>query len=222
MWAVVPLKSPDGAKSRLAGVLNVAQRRHLFFALAKRVILALHATPGIDTVAVVTASAEVAAFARSLNAELIRQAADFGTSSAFASAVRQLGALRLRQLLMIAGDLALVSPPALGRIVALAGSRPGVVVVPDRHRLGTNALLCTPPEVMAPCFGADSFRLHLRAAEAAGVPAYALDVEELALDVDVAEDLEYLRIHGGAPALQLFQALRLDTQVERCREASLE
>ena len=208
MWAVVPLKSPDEAKSRLASVLSAAQRRHLFLTLAERVIRALQATPGVAVVAVVTASAEVADFARSLDAELIRHAADFGTASAFMSALVHLRPLRLERLLMVVGDLPLVTAAALERVVALADSQPGIVVVPDRHRVGTNALLCSPPEVVAPCFGGDSFRLHLKAARAAGVPARVLELEALALDLDVAADLDYLRAAGSAPAAQLWQALR--------------
>jgi 2-phospho-L-lactate/phosphoenolpyruvate guanylyltransferase len=184
------------------------QRRQLFFALAERVIRALHATPSIEVVAVVTASSEVTAFAKSLDAEVIRHAADFGTASAFASAVQHLQPLKLERLLMIAGDLPLVSSAALEQVVALADPSAGVVVVPDRHRLGTNALLCAPPDVVAPCFGGDSFRLHLQAAQAAGVPAQVLEVEELALDLDVAADFEFLRSQENVSALQLIQALQ--------------
>jgi 2-phospho-L-lactate/phosphoenolpyruvate guanylyltransferase len=221
MWAVVPLKSPDEAKSRLTTVLNAVQRRELFFALAERVIRALHATPGIDVVAVVTASTEVATFARSLQAEVIRHAADFGTASAFASAVLHLQPMRLERLLMIAGDLPLVSSATLQPLVALADAQPGVVIVPDRHGLGTNALLCTPPGVIAPCFGSNSFQHHLRAAETAGVPARVLQLEALALDLDVAADLEYLRVNGGTSGLQLLQTLwQTETPTAFTREAA--
>src|SRR5690348_4882516 len=102
MWAVVPLKSPENAKSRLAGVLSPVQRRHLVFALAERVISALQATRGIDDVAIVTANKEIAAFARRLGAQLILQTDETGTASAFAAAVAQLQPLQLRRLLMIA------------------------------------------------------------------------------------------------------------------------
>ena len=50
-WALVPLKSRERVKSRLATVLSPEQRVRLFFALAERVIQALHATRGIDSVA---------------------------------------------------------------------------------------------------------------------------------------------------------------------------
>lgn len=208
MWAVVPLKSPENAKSRLAGVLSPVQRRHLVFALAERVISALQATRGIDDVAIVTASKEIAAFARRLGAQLILQTDETGTASAFAAAVQQLQPLQLQRLLMIAGDLPMVSSAAIEQVIAAADTQRGVVVVPDRHHLGTNALLCAPPDVMAPCFGQDSFRSHLDAAESVGISARVLDVKELALDLDVADDLEYLRNEGGTRAMQLFQALQ--------------
>jgi 2-phospho-L-lactate guanylyltransferase len=208
MWAVVPLKSPDEAKSRLKAVLNAAQRRELFFALAQRAISALRATPGLDVVAVATASPEVAAFARAQQVEVIRHAADFGTASAFASAVHHLQPLRLERLLMIAGDLPLISSEALQQLLALADAQPSVVVVPDRHGLGTNALLCTPPDVIAPCFGNNSYQQHLRAAEQAGVTTRILQSESLALDLDVPEDLDYLRATCNATGLQLLRTLR--------------
>ncbi len=207
MWAVVPLKSPDRAKSRLGSVLSAMQRRRLFFALAEQVIRALQATRGIETVAVVTSDAEVAAFTRALNAQLIRQPGDFGTASAFASAVHELRPLKLERLLMIAGDLPLVSPAALERVLAAADAVTEVVLVPDRRRVGTNALLCAPPDAMAPCFGGDSFRQHLAAAEAAGLRARVVESDELALDLDVSDDLDYLRIHGLVPAAQLLKTM---------------
>ena len=208
MWAVVPLKSPEHAKTRLAGVLSAVQRRQLLFVLAERAIRALHATPGIDGVAVVTASKEVAEFAGRLGAQSIPQLEENGTADAFSSAVRHLKPLALQSLLMIAGDLPLISTEALQQLIARADSQPGVIVVPDRHRLGTNALLCAPPDVMAPHFGNNSFRLHLRAAEASGVAAQVFDLPELTLDLDVADDLEFLRTHYEERAQHLLHALQ--------------
>jgi 2-phospho-L-lactate guanylyltransferase len=206
MWAVVPLKSPERAKSRLAAVLGTAQRRHLFFALAEQVIRALRATRRIETVAVVTSDAEVAAFARALGAQPIRQPGDFGTTCAFATAVHQLRSSNPAGLLMIPGDLPLVSSAALERLIEAADAVPGIVVVPDRRRQGTNALLCTPPDAIAPRFDGDSFAGHLAAAAAAGVAARVVEIEELALDLDVGEDLEYLQRHRGADAVRLLTA----------------
>ena len=85
MWAIVPLKSPDTAKSRLAQVLSPEQRRALFFELARRVLTALQETSGISQVAVVTASEEVARFAQGFDAMILREPCDAGTAQAFAA-----------------------------------------------------------------------------------------------------------------------------------------
>ena len=115
-WALVPLKSPDRAKSRLAGVLTPARRARLFLALAERVICALRATPGIDNVAVVTASPEIADFSRSLQACPLVQPADAGMSAALEFGLRELQALAPDRVLMIPGDLPLISSAALAAV----------------------------------------------------------------------------------------------------------
>jgi 2-phospho-L-lactate guanylyltransferase len=205
-WALVPLKSPDRAKSRLAGVLSPAQRASLFLVLAERVISALRATPGIDHVAVVTASPAIADFSRSLQAHPLVQTADAGMSAALEAGLHELRAFAPARVLMIPGDLPLISPAALSRFLASAGHAPGVAIVPDRRRAGTNLLLCAPPDAVAPCFGGHSFERHLAAAAAAGVDARVLHIEELALDLDEPQDLEYLQSQDSASAAQLFEA----------------
>jgi 2-phospho-L-lactate guanylyltransferase len=67
------------------------------------------------------------------------------------------------------------------------------VIVPDRHGQGTNALLLTPPDVMAPAFGPGSFARHAARARAAGAAIRVADVSSLGLDVDTPEDLAALR-----------------------------
>lgn len=208
MWAVVPLKSPERAKTRLSAVLTPAQRRHLSFALAERVIDALHSTRGIDVVSVVTASPEIASFARSRGAQPIHQPDEMGTASAFAAAVRELQPLRMSRLLMIAGDLPLVSADALERLIEVSAADSSAVIVPDRHRIGTNALLCAPPDALVPCFGDNSFQRHVAAAQAAGLTARVLEIDELALDLDSADDLQFLQLHGGMRAARLLASLQ--------------
>ena len=86
------------------------------------------------------------------------------------------------------------------RVRRRAGS---VLVVPDRHGTGTNALVLTPPGALAPSFGPGSCQRHLEHARAAGIHGELVDVPTLALDVDTSEDLDALAqrlagIRGGA------------------------
>ena len=63
-------------------MLNAAQRLHLFYALAHRVIEAATHTPGIAGVTVVTASEDVVAFAANLGAQCLQLDRDRGTAQA--------------------------------------------------------------------------------------------------------------------------------------------
>ncbi|MGH8515879.1 MAG: 2-phospho-L-lactate guanylyltransferase [Panacagrimonas sp.] len=197
MWAVVPLKPPSLAKSRLAAVLTPDQRRTWFFHMAQRAIDALRATRGVERVVVITADAEVARFAQQHGAMVLAESRADGTSQAFATALAQLRSPSLRGVLMMAGDLPLVSSRALETLVD-AASRHEVVIVPDRLQRGTNALVCSPADAIPPCFGDDSYARHLAAARAARRSYCTLQLEALALDIDVPADIERLyRDHAG-------------------------
>lgn len=216
VWAVVPLKSPDTAKSRLSLALDASARRRLFYAMAQHVIRTLVQTPGIAGVAVVTASPEVAAFSRRLRARVIREEFDAGTAQACRSAVEHLSGCADR-LLMISGDLPLLSAHALAALVDLREPVPLVAIVPDRRRVGTNALLCTPPGVIPICFGPDSFRLHIAAALEHGAELRIVESDAMALDIDEIEDLQelrrWIRAEPTAVPAEVQDALRLAEEV---------
>ena len=64
-----------------------------------------------------------------------------------------------------------------------------MLVVPDRHGIGTNALLLHPPDAMEPSFGEGSHARHLGNARAAGIHAETVQLPSLALDLDTPDDL---------------------------------
>jgi 2-phospho-L-lactate/phosphoenolpyruvate guanylyltransferase len=189
VWAVVPLKSPESAKSRLSGVLSAPQRLRLFYTLAHRVVDAAMHTPGIAGVTVVTASEAVVAFAENLGAQCLRLENDLGTAAACSRALDALHVGRNASVLFVAGDLPLISPSALMPLVALSQESPIVAIAGDRHRFGTNALLCAPGGAIPLCFGEASFAKHLAAAAHLRVTTHIVDSAMLALDIDEPADL---------------------------------
>jgi 2-phospho-L-lactate/phosphoenolpyruvate guanylyltransferase len=65
---------------------------------------------------------------------------------------------------------------------------PSVVLVPDRHGRGTNALAIAPPAAIEFAFGGDSRDAHRDAATRAGARYVELD-GPLTLDLDTPDDL---------------------------------
>jgi 2-phospho-L-lactate guanylyltransferase len=90
----------------------------------------------------------------------------------------------------VPGDCPALDPAEVSALLALRGD---VVIVPDRHGTGTNALALTPPDVMAPAFGEGSFDRHRALAAAAGASFVVADARSLELDVDTPDDLAALR-----------------------------
>lgn len=200
LWAAVALKSPHAAKSRLRERLDTVSRRRLFLAMAEHTLRTLAQTPGIDGVAVVTASEEIAALAARHGATVIREGQESGTAEAFRTAVEALSD-RAARLLLISGDLPLLSTAALTALIAAGGGARPVVIARDRHGRGTNALLCTPAANLPLHFGEDSLARHLAAARARRLEVRVVNDEALALDIDEAEDFELLLHHARSATL---------------------
>lgn len=190
MWAAVPLKASVSAKSRLSGVLSPLDRRELYFLMARTVLASLKGAASIDEVLVVTSASEVAEFADGLGCKVTMQSHDHGLSSACRAAVARAVDAGAAALLIVPGDLPLISTSIVQELVA--GATPGVTIVPDRNRRGTNALLCWPPDAIPMRFGSDSFSLHSADAKDRGLVLRVLEDPRLALDIDQAEDLERL------------------------------
>jgi 2-phospho-L-lactate guanylyltransferase len=184
--AILPVKSFGRAKQRLTG--GFADRPALAAAMVADVLDALGSVEGLDGVIVVTASEHAATSARAAGAIVVHDPVEAGQSAA-----AQLGiaaAAGAERVLLVPGDCPALDPDEVGAL--LAHTEP-VVIVPDRHGTGTNALLLSPPSVMAPAFGEGSFARHAALARAAGVDPKVVDVPSLGLDVDTPDDLAALR-----------------------------
>ena len=197
---VIPVRSFEGAKSRLGAVLDAEERRDLVERLLRRTVAAALATPGVVDVVVVSPDPEVLAIAVAAGARPLAQRSR-GLNPALQEARAAIAADRL---LILPADLPTVAAVDLAQVLAAgdtAGS-PSVVLAPDRHGRGTNALLLTPPEVIDPAFGGDSRAAHAWLASSADA-AYAEIPGILGLDLDTADDLllvESLRV--GSPSVR--------------------
>ena len=195
--AVVPVGTLDGAKSRLGETLDAEERRDLATRLLARTLEAALATPGIDEVLVVTPDDEVRQLAARAGARPIRQQSQ-GLNVGLRQARDEVLASGGDALVVVPIDLPLISPEALQAVLAPLDDRrrPLVVLVPDRHGRGTNALLVAPPDAIEFGFGGDSRRAHAACAADAGARFVELD-GPLSLDIDTPEDL--LLVEQRAP-----------------------
>lgn len=206
-WAIVPLRGLESAKTRLGAELDAEERLELVVAMAERTLVATRDAGRIEGTVLVTADPAAARLAERFGArtivqrvaglnEAIREARTVATNAG-ATAVLvvpiDLAAISAEAVdeLVTAGEAATMTPPAA------APGGPLVVVVPDRHGSGTNALLVSPASAIEPAFGPGSRAAHERAAAAARATYLELG-GPLTHDVDTAEDLLALEASGHA------------------------
>lgn len=187
--AIIPVGALEGAKSRLGGMLDAEEREDLARRMAARTIDAAVATPSIVEVLVVTPDDRVRQLALDHGGRPIRQRGR-GLNHGLREARDEAVAAGADAVLVLPIDLPLVSPEALERVIAplRATRRPLVVLVPDRHGRGTNALLVAPPDATEFAFGGDSRTAHRDLAEAAEAAFVEVD-GPLSLDLDTPDDL---------------------------------
>ena len=195
--AIVPVGTLDGAKSRLGGTLDAEERRDLAARLLSRTLDAVLATPGLRETIVVTPDDEVREIAARAGARPVRQRSH-GLNVGLRQAREEVLAAGADALLVVPIDLPLISPPALEAVLAPLDdpARPLVVLVPDRHGRGTNALVLAPPDAIEFGFGGDSRRAHAACAADAGARYVELD-GPLSVDLDTPDDL--LLVEERAP-----------------------
>ncbi|HKE79229.1 MAG TPA: 2-phospho-L-lactate guanylyltransferase [Solirubrobacteraceae bacterium] len=190
--AVLPVKHFDDAKQRLDRTLTAGTRRVLAEAMVSDVLRALRSCTRIDTVMVVTGESGAQALARAYEAETMPDD-DRGHSHAARSGIDWALERNYDRVLLIPGDCPALDPREVDALVDSGLSAPDVVIVPDRHGEGTNALLLTPPDAIAPSFGPGSRARHEQAARAAGARCRIAEPRSIVLDVDTAEDIAVLR-----------------------------
>jgi 2-phospho-L-lactate guanylyltransferase len=191
--AVLPVKRFARAKQRLRDAVDAPGRERLAEAMLGDVLDVLSTVSELERVVVVTAEPIAVALAAEHGAHVVDDPDEAGQSAAVALGVLAARELDAQRVLLVPGDT-----PALDArdVRALLERSEPVVVVPDRHGTGTNALVLTPPGAIAPAFGVGSRARHESAAVAAGLEHAVVEPPSLVLDVDTPDDLDALRAGG--------------------------
>lgn len=190
-WVVIPVKPPEGAKTRLAGELSPTEREALVRAMLGHVYSVVKASGNVDRVLILGPS-------RLGLPDDVPLLADPGTglNPALQSVLPQIEAERL---IVLHADLPGITAT---EIAALADAPPGEIAIgPDRHGKGTNALSLPLPRAkdFTFAFGPDSYARHVAEAGRLGIAIETIRSPGLERDVDEPEDLADAARLTGTP-----------------------
>ena len=189
-WAIVPVKPLQRGKSRLAEVLTQEERLDLNRRLLAHTMDTLTAIPDIEHILVVSRDQAALSLAREYGARTVQEHGAPQLNIALARATIVARTYATRGVLILPADLPLITPEDIQTLLSRAVDPPVVVIAPDRHRQGTNALLVCPAGVIEYEFGPGSFERHCASARQAGAHLEICELPSLALDMDLPEDLK--------------------------------
>lgn len=190
MWAIVPLKYFEDAKSRLADVLSASERQLLVRTMARDVLRALADCDLLHGILINSRESEVFALAQEYGAEVFVEPRGSGLSESVTLASSWLQKeRRATGTLIVHADI----PLATGAdFHALLKDHQRFSLVPDDEHLGTNCIVASPPNPIEYRYDGKSFEPHLQAAKARGLEPRICEIPGLQLDIDTHLDLSKL------------------------------
>jgi 2-phospho-L-lactate guanylyltransferase len=197
LWALVPAKLGATVKTRLGAVLTHAERAALAHAMLSDVLAALREVAALSGVAVITRDDSVATLAGDHGAVALREERADGLNAGVAEGIAGCRARGASAVIVVMGDLPMLTAAEIARVVALLPEH-GIVLVPSLDGTGTNVLALRPPGALPEThFGAGSLARHRAAAARLDLATVTCALPGAAVDIDTVDDLAHL-LHGGA------------------------
>lgn len=199
IWAVVPVKPLRRGKSRLAGVLTEEERTLINYIMFGNTLKVLNQVKEIDHILVVSRDPSALALARDYGARTVLEDKEAHTSLnvALTRATQVARTFSATGVFIVPADIPFIQEEDIRAMISCVKTTPAVVIHPDRHMDGTNALLVVPPGSIEYSFGVGSFGRHCDIAKVKGICLEICQLPSIGLDLDTPEDLEIVREHGG-------------------------
>jgi 2-phospho-L-lactate/phosphoenolpyruvate guanylyltransferase len=188
IWTVIPVKELARAKQRLAPLLSPRTRQDLAAAMFEDLLKALSVVGGLSGVVVVTIDPAASEIALRYGAKIWTDGAHDGHTGAVAAAAHRLAANGSAMLTM-PGDIPRVAATDVASLLAAHAGGAAFTIAPAWDERGSNAILCSPADLVPLRFGPDSFFPHLDAARALGLQPTVIRNDAIGLDLDEPAEL---------------------------------
>jgi 2-phospho-L-lactate/phosphoenolpyruvate guanylyltransferase len=204
VWAVVPVKEFAGAKQRLSSRLSSQERRALAMTMLEDVLEAVSAVRELAGVLIVTVDPVATSLASRYGARIVTDGARDGHTGAVTAAARLLVSEGGAGMMTMPGDIPRLSSEEIAATLAAHRAAPAFTIVPAHDDLGSNTIVCSPPNAVPLRFGEDSFFPHLDAARAQGIEPLVVRHPGIGMDIDNPIDLvTFLRMSPSVRTLTL-------------------
>ena len=189
IWAVIPVKEFEGAKHRLSPLLSPEQRRLLAETMLSDVLDAVAGASRLAGILLIPLEPRAKALAERIGARVETEGAHEGHTGAVLAGRRILAREGRGGFITMPGDIPAVRAAEIDAVIAAHRPAPSFTISPAHDDLGSNAVLCSPPESVPLRFGENSYFPHLDAARGQGIEPTILRQPGIAMDIDHPVDL---------------------------------
>jgi 2-phospho-L-lactate/phosphoenolpyruvate guanylyltransferase len=188
--AIIPVSRFTHAKTRLSPTLTQLERENLLKSMLKDVIGVLKHK--VSEVVVISSDEEVLRYVDDMGVVSLKEEGTTDLNGALIQAIKWCSKLS-DQVLIVPSDVPLMKVEHVEKMIQM-GETADLVIAPSKGG-GTNALLC-PVIDMEMKFGECSFFEHLKVASSKNWNYAVFDSFYMSLDVNTAEDLGEIMLHG--------------------------
>lgn len=198
IYAIIPVSRFSNAKTRLSPFLELKEREKLLKAMLKDVTKTLKSV--VDEIIIISADKEVLEYANKLEVLTLVENEGLNLNTAISQAMDWCRH-KTKKVFIVPSDIPLISKTNIDALIESAKAL-DFVIVPSKGG-GTNGLIIKPLSIDMK-FGEFSFKNHIKEANKNGFDPVIYDSFYMSLDVNIAEDLGEIMIHGSGCETQSY------------------
>ncbi len=190
IYAIIPVSKFKNAKTRLSPFLTEKEREKLLKVMLHDVTDALK--KHVDKTFIISRDEDVLRYAESLNLDTILENENSNLNKALTQAMKYCKG-KARKIMIVPSDIPLIGKTNVKMLID-ASEKLDFIIVPSKGG-GTNMIIMKPMAIRTK-FEGFSYKEHVNAAERKKLNPQVHDSLFMALDVNTAEDLGEIMIHG--------------------------
>lgn len=190
IYAIIPVSKFKNAKTRLSPFLTEEERENLLKAMLHDVTDTLKKY--VDKIYIISRDEDVLAYAEKLNLGTILEDENSNLNKALKQAMKYCKG-KSRKIIIVPSDVPLIGKTNVQMLID-ASKTLDFIIVPSKGG-GTNMIIMKPMAIHTR-FEGFSYKEHVQAAERKKLNPQVHDSFFMALDVNTAEDLGEIMIHG--------------------------
>ena len=190
IYAIIPVSKFKNAKTRLSPFLSEKEREKLLKVMLQDVTDTLK--KHVDKIFIISRDEDVLSYAESLNLNTIMEDDNSNLNKALKQAMKYCKG-KTKKVIIVPSDIPLIGKTNLKMLIDASKSL-DFIIVPSKGG-GTNMIIMKPMAIHTR-FEGFSYKEHVNAAERKKLNPQVHDSFFMALDVNTAEDLGEIMIHG--------------------------